>query len=162
MSFDAGADANNNDEHDTPLSFFRPIESSVGGFDLDPCASQSSDLASTNLTKDDGGLRQWYGKVWMNPPYSEVSDWMQHAELQNGHGYTDLIVGLVFARTATQWFHKYAKKADLLCFVEGRLTFGNADNTAPAPSLVVVWGDYSEQLKLTLERFGMVVTPSHD
>ena len=147
------------DEHDTPIAFFEPIARAVGGFDLDPCASQHTDLAETNLTKDDGGLRQWSGKVWMNPPYSEVADWMRHAETQHAHGFTDLIVCLVFARTSTQWFHKYVSKADLVCFVEGRLTFGGADNTAPAPSMVVVYGNYTGRLEQTLEKQGMVVEP---
>ena len=147
------------DEHDTPISFFEPIARAVDGFDLDPCASQTSDLADVNLTKDEGGLRQWHGKVWMNPPYSDVETWMRHAELQEQYGHTDLIVGLVFARTGTQWFHKHAANADLVCFVKGRLTFGGADNTAPAPSMVVVWGDYTERLELTLDKCGMIIKP---
>jgi len=144
------------DEHDTPIEFFSPIADAVGGFDLDPCASSDSDLADENLTKDDGGLREWYGKVWMNPPYSDVSEWMEHANQQYQHGNADLIVSLVFARTSTQWFHNYAREADTLCFVEGRLTFGEADHSAPAPSLVAVWGE-SEGLKRVLEKRGLVV-----
>lgn len=145
------------DEHDTPPSFVEPISNAVGGFDLDPCASEYSDIAEINLTKDDGGLRQWSGTVWMNPPYSEVADWMRHAETQHAHGFTDLIVCLVFARTSTQWFHKYVSKADLVCFVEGRLKFGGAEDNAPAPSMVVVYGDAPTKLKETLNKKGLLV-----
>ena len=38
--------------------------------------------------------------------------------LEYGNG-----IALVFARTDTRWFHNYATKADILCFVKGRLAF---------------------------------------
>jgi len=157
MTFHEVAYEQGTDEHDTPISFFAPIADAVGGFELDPCASESSDLADVNLTKEDGGLREWHGRVWMNPPYSNVAEWMQHANRQHQHGNTQLIIGLVFARTGTQWFHNHATSADTLCLVEGRLTFGNADNSAPAPSMVVVWGDVGEKLNRVLEQCGLVV-----
>lgn len=156
MTFQTVGYVAGSDEHDTPIEFFAPLADAVDGFDLDPCASSTSNLAETNLTKEDGGLREWSGKVFMNPPYSEVSDWMEHATRQAEHGNTELIVALVFARTSTQWFHQYAKTADLLCFVEGRLCFGNAENSAPAPSLVAVWGEYPDALARVLEKNGYV------
>lgn len=146
------------DEHDTPPGFIRPVATAVEGFDLDPSASATSEIADENLTKDDDGLSQpWHGKVYLNPPYSNVGEWLKYAVTQHQHGHTDLIVALVFARTSTQWFHGYATTADLWCFVEGRLRFGDADNTAPAPSLVAVWGDYPDELRDVLERKGEVV-----
>lgn len=145
------------DEHDTPPIFFDPVSEAVGGFDLDPCASNTSGLAETNLTADDGGLRDWWGKVYMNPPYSDVSDWMDHAAEQASSGNTDLIVALVFARTSTQWFHNHAVTADMWCFIEGRLSFGDADNSAPAPSVVCVWGDSPDDLRDALASKGVVV-----
>jgi|APHM01.1.fsa_nt_gi DNA N-6-adenine-methyltransferase (Dam). len=148
------------DEHGTPVDFFAPIADAVGGFDLDPCASKTSNLADRNITKDEGGLRPWSGKVYMNPPYSAVSDWMQHAKIQHYHGNTELIVALVFSRTGTQWFHNYAVTANILCFVEGRLSFGDAENTAPAPSVVAVWGDAPDALRRVLSRYGLSFSPS--
>lgn len=162
MTFQSVGYTGGSDEHDTPIEFFAPISDAIGGFDLDPCASDSSDLAETNLTKEDGGLREWWGKTYMNPPYSDVSDWMEHANQQHQHGNTDLIVALVFARSSTQWFHNYATEADVLCFVEGRLTFGGAENSAPAPSMVAVWGSAPDALIRVLEKEGMVVNTTSD
>jgi len=147
------------DEHDTPPTFVKPIAEAVGGFDLDPCASPHTEIAETNLTKEDGGLRQWWGNVWMNPPYSEVSKWIKHAKIQHQHGFTDLIVCLVFARTSTKWFHKHAAKADLLCFVKGRLKFGGREDNAPAPSMVAVYGDVPNNLIRHLKTKGVIVRP---
>ncbi|WP_198408533.1 DNA N-6-adenine-methyltransferase [Halorhabdus tiamatea] len=133
------------DDHDTPGEFVEPLIDAVSGFDLDPSASTSSNLAERNVTKDEDGLSiPWHGDVWLNPPYSTVSDWLEYARNEYHRGAVDSIISLVFARTSTQWFHNHATTADLACFVEGRLSFGEAANSAPAPSLVLVWGDAAE------------------
>ena len=50
------------------------------------------------------------------------------------------VVMLIPARTDTIWFHKYIyKKAKEVRFVKGRLKFGGSDNSAPFPSMVVVF-----------------------
>jgi phage N-6-adenine-methyltransferase len=129
------------DEHDTPVDFFRPFHRAVGGFELDPAASSTSNLAARNVTEDEDGLaRDWWGDVWLNPPYSGVSDWLEYGRRQYQAGNCDSIVALVYARTGTQWFHNHAVTADLMCLVEGRLTFGDGEYSAPAPSMVLIWG----------------------
>lgn len=146
------------DEHDTPVSFFAPIAEAVGGFDIDPAASETSDLAERNVTKDEDGLSiPWNGDVWLNPPYSEVGDWMEYARNQYEHGHANRVVSLVFARTSTQWWHNHATTADAVCFVEGRLTFGGADNSAPAPSAVVIWGEIPAALERVLNKAGQFI-----
>jgi len=146
------------DEYATPRTFLEPLIEAVGGFDLDPAASSTSDLAERNVTKEEDGLSiPWRGDVWLNPPYSEVADWLEYARRQYEHGNADRIVSLVFARTGTRWWHDNATTADLRCFVKGRLTFGGADNSAPAPSAVLVWGDVPSALEEYLRRKGEVV-----
>lgn len=157
MTFPEVAYVTGSDEHDTPPEFFAPVSDAVGGFDLDPCASETSDLATENIRLSGGLARPWYGKVFLNPPYSEVAEWMAYARYEAEHGHTDLIVGLVFARTGTQWFHRHAANADALCFIEGRLSFGAQENSAPAPSLVPIWGNYPEQLEKALRRKGLFI-----
>lgn len=155
MTFHEVGYVTGSDEHDTPPEFFGPIAEAVGGFDLDPCASESSELADENVRLEGGLSRPWDGRVFLNPPYSEVGDWMEYARYEHEHGHTDLIVGLVFARTGTQWFHRHAATADAICFVEGRLSFGDQENSAPAPSMVPVWGDYPDELEEVLRRKGL-------
>jgi phage N-6-adenine-methyltransferase len=147
------------DEHDTPVSFFAPIAEAVDGFDLDPSASETSDLADRNVTKSEDGLSiPWEGDVWLNPPYSEVGEWLEYAKQQYKHGNADRVVALVFARTSTRWWHNHATTADVRCFVKGRLKFGGAENSAPAPSAVLVWGDAPDALVSYLERKGDVIS----
>jgi len=56
--------------------------------------------------------------VWCNPPYGKDTGLWLEKLIQHGNG-----IALVFARTDTRWFHDYATKADILCFVKGRLAF---------------------------------------
>lgn len=158
MTFPEVGYVTGSDEHDTPAEIFGPISDAVDGFDLDPCASATSQLADRNVTKGEDGLSiEWYGKVWLNPPYSEVGEWLKYAVNAFEHGQTDLIVALCFARTGTQWFHRYAAEARFICFLEGRLSFGEAENSAPAPSMIAVFGEeIPKALKDVLARRGMV------
>ena len=70
----------------TPLSIVR----SLGDFDLDPCGESFHITAKTIWTQN-GLERDWFGRVWLNPPYSEVGKWVSRLA-KHGHG-----VALVFA-----------------------------------------------------------------
>jgi hypothetical protein len=42
------------------------------------------------------------------------------------------------ARTDTHWFHDYAVKGEIVA-IKGRLKFGDAQNSAPFPSAIVIF-----------------------
>jgi site-specific DNA-methyltransferase (adenine-specific) len=46
---------------------------------------------------------------------------------------------LLPARTDTVWFHKWIYPFADVQFVRGRIKFGNSNNAAPFPSMVVVF-----------------------
>src|ERR1035438_10355266 len=53
-----------------------PIVDALGAFDLDPCAGPKSH-AKRNVRKPECGLTMdWSGRVWMNPPYWRIHDWL--------------------------------------------------------------------------------------
>ena len=54
------------------------------------------------------------------------------------HG--NLVVMLLPARTDTKWFHDYIYHKAEIRFIRGRLKFGDSKNSAPFPSMVVVYG----------------------
>lgn len=92
-------------------------------FDMDVC-SPGADVVSwipaqKHLTVFDDGLSSdWRGFIWMNPPYgTDTPKWM-HRLYKHGNG-----IGLVFARTDTQWFHDYAVFADAILFIKKRVQF---------------------------------------
>ena len=57
--------------------------------------------------------------------------------MQKGH--TELAVFLVPARTDTKWFHEYVLNKATIRFIKGRLKFGDSKNSAPFPSMVLVY-----------------------
>jgi hypothetical protein len=50
-----------------------------------------------------------------------------------------LVVLFVPARTDTKWFHDWVQGKAEVTFVRGRLRFGNADTSAPFPSMLCVY-----------------------
>ena len=49
------------------------------------------------------------------------------------------VVMLLPARTDTRWFHEYIWNKAEIRFIKGRLKFGNSKNSAPFPSMVVIF-----------------------
>ncbi len=112
----------------------------LGKFDLDPCASlqQSKKTATRQFTiKDDGLMQDWFGRVWLNPPYGEQTERWLAKLAKHGNG-----IALVYARTETKMFfdHVWASASGIF-FLKGRLSFGSPDNSsdgqAGAPSVLI-------------------------
>jgi phage N-6-adenine-methyltransferase len=121
----------------TPQDFFDK-QNAIYNFTLDVCATDDNAKCKKYFTKNDDGLnKEWHGVCWMNPPYGrEIKQWMHKAYKESLKGVT--IVCLVPARTDTVWWHEYAMKGNIE-FIRGRLKFGNAKNSAPFPSALVVF-----------------------
>jgi hypothetical protein len=119
------------------------IIDALGPFDLDPCAAPGWVTAEKHITLPDDGLTaEWFGRVWLNPPYrAEVWDWLAKLA-EHGNG-----TALIFARTETAGFVREVwGKATALLFLHGRLHFHHADGTraaanSGAPSVLVAYGD---------------------
>jgi len=121
----------------TPQDFFDKYNA-IHNFDLDVCATKENAKCKSFYTLENDGLSQfWIGHCWMNPPYGrEIGAWMKKAYESSLWGAK--VVCLVPARTDTKWWHDYAMKGEIE-FIKGRLKFGNAKNSAPFPSAVVVF-----------------------
>lgn len=115
----------------------RWILNELGEFDLDPCAHQGWPTAYDHFYEN-GLLEDWYGRVWLNPPYGRnVGQWLNKLEL-HGNG-----IALIFARTDTSWFQSLSFEA--ANFVKGRIKFLNQDlkesTNAGVPSVLLAWGE---------------------
>lgn len=129
------------DQWETPLIFFIEMESKYGKFDLDVCADETNNKSKKYYTKENDGLRQsWHldgSNIWMNPPYGrEIKKWVHKAYEESKHGCR--VVCLLPARVDTSWFHDYCTKGKVT-FLRGRLKFGDSKNSAPFPSMIVVF-----------------------
>lgn len=122
----------------TPQDFFDKLNDEFH-FTLDAAAIPENAKCKKFFTPEDNGLDQeWNGVVWCNPPYGkQIGKWVKKGFESAREGAT--VVMLVPARTDTAWFHDYILGKAEIRFVRGRLKFGESKNSAPFPSMVVVY-----------------------
>jgi DNA N-6-adenine-methyltransferase (Dam) len=113
----------------TPKAVYAALDAEFN-FNFDPCP----------LDGDGDGIAplfcEWRGKrVFCNPPYgSGLGEWLKRGM------EAELAVFLIPARTDTRWFHDIIlPHAVDIRFIRGRLKFGESKNSAPFPSMIVVF-----------------------
>jgi hypothetical protein len=136
------------------------------GIDLDPasCAEANEIVQAARWygldhpsdSMRDGLAHEWHGRVWMNPPYGdEIGVWMHRLKHQYEMENTIEAIALVPARTDTAWWHE-TTAGRAVCFIRGRLKFGNAENSAPFPSALVYFGEDTAQFIAVFEQIGQM------
>lgn len=117
---------------------------SLGKFDLDPCAPAKRPwpTAAKHYTISEDGLGQkWHGRVWMNPPYGDKTEFWLARLAEHGDG-----IAVTFARTETEMFFKYVwPRAHAILFMKGRIRFFDqagkiSKEIAGAPSVLIAYG----------------------
>jgi site-specific DNA-methyltransferase (adenine-specific) len=153
------------DDWETPQGLFDELNREFG-FTLDVCATLENRKCAAYYNKQINGLEQpWHKDIcWMNPPYGNpeypckpnckkkkcqergyhiteyipgIIDWVKKAYEESLKEAT--IVCLLPARTDTRWFHEYIYGKAEIRFLQGRLKFVGAKNSAPFPSMIVVF-----------------------
>lgn len=142
----------------TPPSIFEMLNVD---FDLDPCHPEKRidwiPVKDVYTLEDDGLTSEWYGNVWLNPPYGKhTSDW-----LKKMHTYRNGIA-LVFSRTDCKWYHEYVAKADGILFLKGRVKFVDglgktSGSGAGCGSMLVSWGEVNTNTLRSLGSYGHFV-----
>ena len=129
------------DNWSTPQDFFDKLNDEFH-FTLDVCADENNHKCEHYYTKEIDGLsRPWIGTIWCNPPYGrKISEWVRRAYISSQIGSATVVM-LLPARTDTRWFHEYIynKSNTEIRFIKGRLKFGGCKNSAPFPSMVVIF-----------------------
>lgn len=127
---------------ETPKDLFDNLNK-VFDFNLDVCATDKTAKCNKYFTIETDGLKQkWKGNCWMNPPYGrEQIKWINKAYNEHKEN-NSTIVCLIPARPDTKVWHdiifKYAKA---VCFIKGRLKFGNSKDSAPFPNAIIVFSN---------------------
>jgi len=125
------------DEWETPQSFFDTLNQEFH-FTLDVCALSQNAKCKRYITPETDGLQVGWNNeiIWMNPPYGrEIGKWVKKASEATGGA----VVCLLPARTDTKWFHEYIYNKAEIRFIKGRLKFGESKNSAPFPSMLVIF-----------------------
>ena len=123
---------------ETPKDLFDKLNNEFH-FTLDVCATPENAKCDSFYTKEQDGLSQpWKGVVWCNPPYGkQKGTWDRRGFFASLSGNT--VVMQLPARTDTRWFHEYIYGKAEIRFIRGKLKFGGSKNSAPFPSMVVVF-----------------------
>lgn len=125
---------------ETPQEFFDKLNDEFH-FTLDAAAIPDNAKCERFFTPDDDGLSQsWSGVVWCNPPYCrQTGKWVKKAYEESKNG--SLVVMLLPCRPDVSWFHDYIIGKSEIRFIRGRLKFGDSKNSAPFPSMIVIFGN---------------------
>jgi phage N-6-adenine-methyltransferase len=126
-------------EWSTPQDFFDTLNTEFN-FNLDVCANTENHKCPMWFNQEEDGLsKSWdNSRVFCNPPYGrEIGKWVKKASEAVG----GVVVMLIPARTDTRYFHEYIyQKLNVeIRFLKGRLKFGGSKNSAPFPSMVVIF-----------------------
>jgi transcriptional regulator with XRE-family HTH domain len=148
----------------TPASFMQPLYDIVGGFDLDPCGHPDSPVVASHryIEQDDGLISPWFGKIFMNPPFSQSARWLECAFRACTSGECELVIGLLPVRTHTKAFHEFVVGTANVILLKGRIKFegprGGKD-TAPFGCMLVVWGGHDQLVHKLLAQYEGVLLP---
>lgn len=143
----------------TPSEYIEAARSVMGCIDLDPA---SNDYANQTVkahhyyTQDKNGLEQeWWGNIWMNPPYSTglVKAFVDKLISSN---FNQAIV-LVNNATETEWFRKMIDKASAFVFPSGRIRFEKEDGAKNSPlqgQAFIYFGESPDRFLEVFKKYG--------
>ena len=125
---------------ETPQDFFNKVNS-IFNFTLDACAEWTTAKVPCYYTKEQDALKQdWKGVVWCNPPYGREQIKFISKALEEQTKHNSTVVLLIPARPDTKvWQDVIFPNASQVCFVRGRLRFGDSKENAPFPCALVVF-----------------------
>lgn len=123
----------------TPVEIIDAARQVMGGIDLDPASTAAANRivsAAQFYTQDDDGLAQeWFGRVWMNPPYAQP--WIERFALRLIDQYKRDNVSeacvLVNNASDTKWFTRLSMVANARCDVVRRVRFWHPDRDTASP-----------------------------
>ena len=145
----------------TPERYIEAARAVMGGIDLDPAshdvAQQTVRAAHYFTAKDDGLSLDWYGRVWLNPPYSQplMQNFVRKLIIEFVAGNVEQAVMLTHNYTDTAWFHE-AQARSTLCFTRGRISFVGASGPPTQGQCFFYFGDRVEGFRATFGAFGFI------
>jgi len=142
-------------EWTTPQLIIEKTIQLLNEIDLDPCSNPDfpNVPAKNHFIKEEDALsKEWYGKIYMNPPYGgEIKNWINYLCEQFEKENTQEAIALTPSRTDTKWYQRM--KNYPRCFIWGRLKFGESENSAPFPSMIIYLG---KNIKRFIEIFSNI------
>jgi ParB family chromosome partitioning protein len=152
------------DEWYTPRHVIEAARSVLGGIDLDPasCATaQEVVQAGTYYTREQDGLSlPWFGRVWLNPPYSTplMGKFTGRLRQEYNAGTVDAAVLMAFNMTDTAWARPLLMDYPV-CFTSGRIRCyrtGSVNDSPPRGNMFFYLGPDVARFTEVFSAFGVV------
>lgn len=155
------------DTWNTPAQILALARRVMGGIDTDPASNEAAQAvvrATTFYTADSNGLaHEWTGRVWLNPPYSNVTPFVTKLLGEYDAGRTTAAIVLVNARTGAFWFQELARRAHR-CEIRKRVRFWRSDrpagSTGRQDSVAFYLGPSPRRFILAFRFLGTVTAPA--
>ena len=158
--------SSSSNEWATPWDLFREIDAEFR-FGLDVAAAPWNAKCGRYLTREDNALNvDWSSRcpddhaIWCNPPYGRDAGKFvakaYHTAFPRGASLPCAVVCLVFSRTDTAWWSRFAMRASEIRFIRGRVHFTRDDGKtgpATAASCLLIFDPRQRGLKPVSKRF---------
>jgi ParB family chromosome partitioning protein len=149
-------------EHYTPEKYLGAAREVLGGIDLDPasCAEANKMVKAKRFlaSADNGLIRDWHGRVWLNPPYTLSGRFVAKLVEEMARSRVMAAIVLVNAHcTDTKWFDPLWD--GVLCFTDHRIDFYGDDKRSGSThgSVFAYFGPDKEAFAERFSEFGAVV-----
>lgn len=149
----------------TPARYVELARTVLGHIDIDPASNdhaQKTVKATTYYTQETNGLdKEWHGKVWMNPPYSnpEIQKFTAKIAEEYKSGRTTEAIVLTNNSGDTGWHHALCEAAACWCVTRGRIRFESTTRDSGAGAMGQIFfyfGDDKERFKDVFSAIGRV------
>lgn len=150
----------------TPIEHIEAVQDVLNGIDLDPASSeiaQENIKANEFFTIDDDGLsKDWHGKIWLNPPYTQpdIKNFVVKLVDEFSSGNVTESILLTHNYTDTSWFHTAASVCNAICFTRGRISFVNPEGKKAAPTqgqAFFYYGENTDKFSEVFSKFGLIL-----
>jgi len=154
-----------NNEWYTPERYIQAARKVMGSIDLDPASSKIANKlvrAKSFFDSEMNGLeREWFGNVWLNPPYGQplINDFSEKTIEEVERGNIKQAIVLTNNATETAWGGRLLGKANAICFHRGRIRFLQPDGSlkdAPLQGqMFCYYGKDAERFIEVFNQFGV-------
>jgi len=150
----------------TPATILEAARAVMGGIDLDPASCEEANVlvqATQIFTEDDDGLeRQWFGRVFLNPPFAHptVKYFADKLLAEFAGESVDQAIWLSNACIDTDWWQSLATHG-LVCCHRGRVRFYGPNDQGQSPTLgqtIIYLGPAVEAFRAQFGAFGVVLS----
>lgn len=157
----------------TPARYIEAARAAMGGIDLDPAscaeANRVVQAAAYFDRSADGLSREWWGRVWLNPPYSGeggkrqlglAGKWATKLLAEYRAGRVEQAVMLVNLSAAYQQAFQAVARVGAVCMVDHRIKFVSATGQSDRPTqanMLLYLGAQRRQFAAEFECFGVVL-----